>query len=114
MPSSFSQPTPVGDEPPQPLSTGRVMGWLVVSFLAFWPRVTLIGFWIFSDLLGDAYDGWVVPAVGFLLLPTTTITYAMMWGVSSDTVSGAEWIVVAIGLGLDLLTWAAVRSLRAQ
>ena len=33
--------------------------------------------WIFSDYLSRAYDGWVLPLLGFFLLPTTTLAYAV-------------------------------------
>jgi hypothetical protein len=32
-----------------------------------------------------------------------------MWSISSDTVTGAEWVAVGIGLLLDLWTWSAFR-----
>ena len=88
------------------------MAWFAVLSLMAWARLTIIAFWIFSDLLGDAYDGWVVPVAGFLLLPCTTMTYAIMWSVSSNVVSGAEWLAVFAALLVDLLTWAAVRRMR--
>ena len=87
------------------LSFGRVMGWLTVLFMLSWPRLCLLAFWIFSDLVGKAIHSSAVCVLGFLLLPTTTFAYAVMWGASSDKVSGAEWIVVAIAFLLDLGTW---------
>ncbi|UGS35644.1 hypothetical protein DSM104329_02039 [Capillimicrobium parvum] len=37
-----------------------------------------------------------------------------MWSISSDTVSGTEWIVVALAFALvaDLLTWLTCVALR--
>ena len=94
------------------MSSGRVMGLLVVFGAMVTPRLVIIGFWIFSDLLGDAYDGWVVPALGFLVLPWTTLGFACMWAVSSSEVSGIEWAVVAIAVIADALTWVGVRLVR--
>ncbi len=110
--ASFHQLPTVGETHPQPMSSGRVMGLLVVLGAAVTPRLVIVGFWIFSDLLGDAYDGWVVPALGFVLLPWTTLAYAGMWAVSSNGTSGIEWGVVAVAAIADVLTWAGVRLVR--
>ena len=94
------------------LSGGRIMGWFFFFSSLFWPRLGILAFWIFSDLLGNAYDSWIVPVIGFFVLPWTTLTYAMMWGWSSDRVYGVEWLVVAAALALDIATYAGLRALR--
>ena len=91
---------------------GAVWGLFFVGSSFFWPRAGIIGVWIFSDLLGRAYDSWILPVLGFLLLPWTTIAYAFMWSISSDRVAGAEWIVVAAAFLLDVATWLGWRALR--
>jgi hypothetical protein len=91
---------------------GRAMGWLFFLSSLFWPRLGILAFWVFSDLLGRAYESAVVPVIGFFLLPWTTLTYAMMWGWSSDRVFGLEWVVVAIALVLDVATYAGWGRLR--
>jgi hypothetical protein len=106
--TSFAQP-PVTGVRPQP-QIGLV-GLAVVSSLILWPRVVIVGLWIFSDLLGRAYDGAVVPILGFLVLPWATLTYAVMWSISSNTVSGAEWIAVGLAVFLDLLSYGSARQL---
>lgn len=105
----FAQPPVTGHQPQPTLS---FFGIFVFASLMIWPRVAILGFWIFSDLLGRAYDGWVVPTLGFLVLPWTTMTYAIMWSISSDRVSGAEWAVVAFAVLLDLLSYGSIRGLR--
>ena len=108
MSSHFAQPPVTGTRPQRTVS---LVGLVLVAGLAFWPRAGIIGFWIFSDLLGRAYDSALVPIVGFFVLPWTTLTYAIMWSVSSDRVSGAEWIVVAFAVFLDLMTYGGARQL---
>jgi hypothetical protein len=88
----------------------RILSWLVFLAFGLWARVWLVGLWIFSDLLGRAFDGWVVPVLGFVLLPWTTLTYAFMWTVGSDKLYGWEWIVVAIALLVDFVFWAWSRT----
>jgi hypothetical protein len=97
---------------PESMSMGRAVGWVLAAFSMFWPRLFIVLFWIFDDELPRrAFDSWVVPFLGFFLLPWTTIAYATMWGLGSDRVSGAEWIVVAIAFLLDVWTWAGLRRL---
>ena len=87
-----------------------ILAWIAYLGLAFFPRACLLGSWIFLHLLGDAFTSWVVPALGFILLPWTTLTYACLWAIGSDTVSGWEWIVVVTALLLESVFWAWTRS----
>jgi len=96
----------------EPSREATVWTLLVGLSLAFWPRLILLGFWIFSRQIGHAFSGWVVPALGLLVAPSTTLAYAIMWSVSSDKVSGLEWLVVLLGVALDLITWSLLARLR--
>ena len=58
--------------------------------------------WLFSDLLSRAFDGWLVPLLGFFLLPWTTLAYAAMWGSGANGVSGFEWFIVILAFVIDL------------
>jgi hypothetical protein len=90
--------------------TGRIVLWLVLFNVAFWPRIWILGFWVFGSTIGDAFSAWIVPVVGFLILPWTTLLYAWMWAINSNAVTGWEWIVVAIGLLSDLFFWIVGRA----
>lgn len=92
--------------------TRQVFLWLWFVMLSFWPRLFILGFWIFGDHLDRAYGTWVVPALGFVIAPSTTILYAWMWVAVSDGVHGAEWLVVAGGVLLDVWMWGAWQHLR--
>ena len=86
----------------------RVVELVIIGSLLFWPRLFILGFAIFSPkILGDAFNGWVVWVAGFFLLPWTTITYMMMWGVYSDRVYGVEWVFVGVAFLIDIYTWVA-------
>ena len=88
----------------------RAAGLVVLGMLLFWPRAVLAAFAIFdSHLIRDAFDGWLVPIVGWFVLPWTTLAYAGMWSISSDAVSGWEWAVVVLAIPVDLWTWSAFR-----
>ena len=75
------------------------------------PRIALAAWWIFGDKVDVAFDTWVWPLLGLLLLPWTTLFYVMIWSVGG--VSGAEWIFVGLGVVLDVATYGA-RSAKAR
>ncbi len=74
----------------------------LLFLFALWPRAWILAYWIFGRQLGDAYGSPVIPAVGFLIAPWTTVLYAWMWAISSNAVTGWEWAVVGVGALLDL------------
>jgi hypothetical protein len=87
-------------------------GWFFLVSSLFWPRICLLTFWIFGHFMNDAFDdSWVVQVLGFVLLPWTTVAYALMWGLTSDGVYGLEWIFVGAALLLDVITYTLGRSL---
>jgi hypothetical protein len=79
------------------------MGCLVLLFALISPRLAIIATWLFSDVLSRAYDAWLVPVIGFFLLPWTTLAYAWLYDYGPGrTVEGWEWIVVGLAVLLDL------------
>ena len=66
------------------------------------PRLAIIFVAIFSDLLTRAFDSWVLPFIGFFILPWTTLAYAVMWDIGTREVTGFEWFVVVLAFLLDL------------
>jgi hypothetical protein len=92
------------------LTPFRAVELVIIVMLFTLPRIFILGFAIFSwKILIDAFSGWVVWVAGFFLLPWTTITYMMMWGIYSDRVFGVEWVFVGGAFLLDLYTWATLR-----
>lgn len=76
---------------------------LVAGFIG--PRFAVVIWWIFGDKVDAAFSTWVWPALGVLFLPWTTLAYVIVWG-PVHGVSGAGWLLVAIGIALDLVTYA--------
>jgi hypothetical protein len=64
---------------------------------------------LFSDLLSRAFDSWVLPLLGFFLLPWTTLAYAAMWdiGGGANGVEGFEWFIVILAFFADLASYAS-------
>jgi hypothetical protein len=79
---------------------------LVALLALISPRLALFAVWLFTDWLGEAYDDWILPVLGFFLLPWTTLAYAAMWVAGSDRVSGFEWFIVILAFLFDLASWA--------
>jgi hypothetical protein len=66
------------------------------------PRLALFAIFLFSNLLSRAFDSWVLPLIGFFILPWATLAYAVMWDVGTHEVTGFEWVVVAFAALMDI------------
>lgn len=88
------------------------MGCLVALLALFSPRLALFAIWLFSDLLGRAYEEWWIPLIGFFLLPWATLAYAVMWAAGTNEVVGFEWLIVIFAFLVDLGSYAGSRRYR--
>jgi hypothetical protein len=73
---------------------------LLILFLAF-PRIALVLLFLFSNYLQHAYHGLILPLVGFLFLPITTLAYAWMANTGRPT-TGVNLIILIIAVVIDL------------
>jgi hypothetical protein len=87
------------------------MGCLIVLIGLFSPRLAIIVLALFTNLMDRAYDGFLVPVLGFLLVPWTTFMYALVYS-SGDRVYGFEWFLVGIAFVLDLGSYAGSDKFR--
>ena len=73
---------------------------LLLIVLAF-PRVVLVLMFLLSDYLTRAYHGLLVPLLGFIFLPLTTLVYA--WEVNSHmAIQGVNLLLLVIAVVVDL------------
>ena len=87
----------------------------VLILLAFFtPRIVLFILWLFTNYLSRAYDAFLLPFLGFLFLPATTLAYAIAQN-EFGGLSGVGLIVLLIGFAVDvgLLGGGASRRARA-
>jgi hypothetical protein len=74
----------------------------LVLLTLFFPRIVLLLMWFFSTYLQRAFHGGLlVPLLGFLFLPLTTIVYA--WELNSHMpLAGINllWLLIAVILDL--------------
>ena len=72
---------------------------LALVVLAF-PRVVLVLMWLFSNVLHRAYHNMIIPLLGFIFLPITTIVYA--WLVTNHMpIEGFNLIILIVAVLLD-------------
>jgi len=73
---------------------------LLIIFLAF-PRVALVLLFLFSNYLERAYHGLLLPLIGFIFLPLTTLAYAWMAN-SGQPIAGVNLIILVVAVVIDL------------
>ena len=73
---------------------------LLILFVAF-PRITLALLLLFSTYLQRAYNGLLLPLLGFIFLPLTTLVYA--WIVNSHLpTAGLNLLILIIAVVVDV------------
>jgi hypothetical protein len=85
------------------------VGCVAALFALISPRLALFVIFLFSDLLSQAFDSWLLPLIGFFVLPWTTLAYAAMWdiGGGANGVEGFEWFIVILAFVVDLASYAS-------
>ena len=75
---------------------------LILLVTLFFPRIVLLLLWFFSNYLQRAFhSGLLIPVLGFIFLPLTTLVYA--WEVNSHMpLEGINllWLVIAVVIDL--------------
>lgn len=91
------------------------MGCLLALLALISPRLVLFLLWIFSDVLSRAFDSWILPFLGFFLLPWTTLAYAAFWDWGpGHHVTGFEWFFVVLAFAIDIGSHAEGRRARRR
>lgn len=73
---------------------------LLILFLAF-PRIALLLLFVFSNYLQHAYHGLILPLLGFVFLPLTTLAYAWMAN-TGQPMAGVNLLILIIAVVIDL------------
>jgi hypothetical protein len=74
---------------------------LVVILVLAFPRVVLAALFLFSTYLERAYHGLLLPILGFIFLPLTTLFYA--WTVNThQPLAGLNLVLLVIAILVDL------------
>jgi hypothetical protein len=71
------------------------------------PRFAFFLLWIFdTDRVNAAFSSTIWPVLGIIFAPWTALFYTLAWG-PVHGVSGVGWVVVAVGILLDLFTYSS-------
>ncbi len=73
---------------------------LLVILALLGPRAGIILWWLFDmSRWSSAFNTIIWPILGFIFLPWTTLAYVLVF---SRGISGLDWLVLVIGLLVDL------------
>ncbi len=70
------------------------------------PRITLGFLWIFTNLISDAFDGFILPLAGLIFLPFTTLMYVVAYWFSDGNITWG-WVLIALAVFTDLGNYAS-------
>jgi hypothetical protein len=73
---------------------------LLIVFLAF-PRIALAVLFLFTDYLQRAYHGLLLPVLGFIFLPLTTLAYAWLEN-TRQPIAGINLVILIVAVVIDL------------
>jgi hypothetical protein len=73
---------------------------LLILVLAF-PRIVLLLLLLLTNYLERAYHGVILPVIGLLFLPLTTLAYAWMVNNGQST-AGVNLLILLIAVVIDL------------
>jgi hypothetical protein len=66
------------------------------------PRAALVILWLFTPLVQTVFEGrWLLPLLGLLVLPFTTLIYVLVVGALGPTTFWG-WVMVLFGLAMDV------------
>jgi hypothetical protein len=73
---------------------------LLILFLAF-PRIALLLLFLLSTYLERAYHGLLLPLLGFVFVPLTTLAYAWMAN-TGQPIEGVNLLILLVAVLIDL------------
>jgi hypothetical protein len=90
-----------------------MFGCLFVLAALISPRLAFVLIWIFSDRISIAFDNFIVPLLGFLFLPITSVVYVLVYDPVAG-VNGLGWFLVIFGFLADLGAYSSSKYSRQK
>jgi hypothetical protein len=76
---------------------------IVTSF----SRIMLLMFWFARPvIMGSMFGSFLIPCIGFLFLPFTTLLYVLLQSSAPGGIAGLDWLWLALAAMLDLTSIA--------
>lgn len=89
------------------------MGCLLAILALLTPRVVIVLLVLFTTYIGDAYQTFHWPLLGFFFLPLTTLAYALAINVNGS-VDGLYLVIVIVAVLFDLGTFGGGATVRTE
>ena len=75
---------------------------LLLLIGAFMPRILIVVLYFFTQWFADAFNGFIIPLIGFFVMPISVLWYAVV-----QHYYGGGWSLIplagmALAIGLDL------------
>ena len=88
-----------------------LFGCLLAIGASIAPRLILILAWLFGSRWDRVWQGnWILPLLGIIFLPYTTIMYLLVVGPAG--LSGFDWVWIFLGVMLDVMKWSQIAANR--
>jgi hypothetical protein len=84
---------------------------LIALIAVLSPRLAIVLLWLFTNYVDRAFSGFFLPLVGLIFLPWTTLLYVLV-DIAPGPIHVAGWIVIGLGVLIDLNSWAQAQSSR--
>jgi hypothetical protein len=94
------------------------MGCLFALVAGVFPRLALLVVWLTTTLVDRAFEGFLLPLLGLIFLPLTTLVFVLAW-TPGGGLGGGSWLWIALAFLLKLGGYARTghtnrRPLRAR
>ena len=78
----------------------------LTAFVASFSRIMLLMIWLARPVaVNNAFSTFIIPCLGFLFLPITTLMYVFLW--TPTGLQGLDWLWIALAAFLDIATLAS-------
>ena len=76
---------------------------VIAALFALGPRAAILIWWLVDQVRWNAaFDTFLIPLLGFLILPWTTLMWVLVF---PGGVDGFDYIWLGIGVAFDLFSW---------
>ena len=81
------------------------MSCLLVLISLLLPRVVMFFIWLLTDWFGRAFEGWILPLLGFFFMPYTMLAYMAAMLNNNQQLSGGWLVLLIVAVIVDVSHW---------